>query len=138
MADIFAYKKGMFVFIDETGSDRRDHIRRFGYALRGEAPVYHRLLARGRRISTIAAISCDGLLECELVTGTVNGDVFLEFVQGSLIPQMLPFDGINKRSIAILDNCSVHRSSRRISKSWSTGYFLATIQPGLYAHRALL
>ena len=70
--------------------------------------MYHRFLARGRRISAIAAISCDGLLECELITGTVNGDAFLKFVQGSLIPQMLPFDGTNQRSIAILDNCSVH------------------------------
>ena len=30
----FSYNKDMFVFIDETGSDRRDHIHRFGY---GEA-----------------------------------------------------------------------------------------------------
>ena len=85
MVDIFAYKKEMFVFIDETVSDSRDHIRRFGYAIQGEAPVYHRWLARGKRISAIAAISCDGLLECELVTGTVNVEVFLEFVQGNLI-----------------------------------------------------
>lgn len=65
--------------------------------------MYHRLLARGQRVSAIAAISCDGLLECELVTGTVSGEVFLEFVRGRLIPQMLPFDGTNKRSIVILD-----------------------------------
>ena len=100
MADVFAYKKEMFVFIDETGSDSRDHIRRFGYAIQGEASVYHRWLARGKRISAIAAISCDGLLECELVTGTVNGEVFPQFVRGNLIPQMLPFDGINNRSIS--------------------------------------
>lgn len=82
MADIFAYNKDMFVFIDETGSDRRDQIRRFGCALQGEALLYHHLLARGQRVSAIAVISCDGLLEFELVTGTVNGEVFLEFVQG--------------------------------------------------------
>ena len=79
MADILAYKKYMLVFIDEIGSDRRDHIRQFGYALRGEAPVYHRFLASGRRISGIAAISCDGLLECELITGTINDNVLLRF-----------------------------------------------------------
>ena len=108
MADILTYNKD---FIDETGSDSRDHTRRFGYALQGEAPVYHRWLAQGKRVSAIAAISCDGLLECELVTGTVNGDVFLQFVRGSLIPQMLPFDGINK---TILDNCAVHHISGRV------------------------
>ena len=27
-----------------------------------------------------------------------------DFVRGSLIPEMLPFDGINSKSIAIIDN----------------------------------
>lgn len=129
MADIFAYNKDMFVFIDETGSDRRDHIRRFGYALQGEPPVYHRLLARGKRVSAIAAISCDGLLEYELVTGTVNGEVFLEFVRGSLIPQMLPFDGSNKRSIAILDNCSVHHISEVAEEFRRAGILVIYLPP---------
>ena len=43
------------------------------------------------------------------------------------IPQMLPFDGTNHRSIANLDNCSVHH----IAEEFRKGYFLATIQPGL-------
>ena len=58
--------------------------------------MYHHLLVGDQQIYAIAAISCDGLLECELVTGTVNGEVFLEFVR---VPQMLPFDCTNKRSI---------------------------------------
>ena len=32
----------------------------------------------------------------------------MDFVWGSLIPEMLPFDGQNAKSIAILDNCSIH------------------------------
>ena len=40
---------GKFVCADETGS------------LRGESPVYRRLLSRGERISTIGAICIDGL-----------------------------------------------------------------------------
>ena len=36
MVEVFNYRKEMFVFIDEMGSDKRDHIRKFGYALRGE------------------------------------------------------------------------------------------------------
>ena len=56
-------------------------MRRFGHALKGEMPVCHPLLSRGQRISAIAPISCDGLVECELISGTVNGD---QFVQGRL------------------------------------------------------
>ena len=66
----------------------KDHIRRFGYALRGECPPYHRLLHRGKRISATATT---GLLAVELKKGTNNGDTVYDFVRGSLIPNMLPF-----------------------------------------------
>ena len=98
-----------FVWADETGSDRRDQIRKFGYSLRGESPVYRRLLSRGERISTIGAICTDGLVAYKFVKGTVNGEKFCEFLQGTLIPEMLPFDGENPRSVLILDNASIHK-----------------------------
>ena len=63
---------------------------------------------------------------------------FLEFVQGSLIPQMLPFDGTNKRSIAILDNCSVHYIPEVAEEFRKAGILVyTTIQPRLYADRTL-
>ena len=82
MTEVMNYRKEMFVFIDETGSNKRDCIRKFGYSLRGDPPVYHRWLVRGTRISAIAAICCDGLLEYELTSGTVNGDVFFAVHSG--------------------------------------------------------
>jgi hypothetical protein len=97
-----------FVWVDETGSDRKDRMRRYGYGLRGESPVLHRLLHRGRRISAIAAMSITGLVAFNLVHGSVNGERFLEFVQASLVPEMLPFDGENPHSILVMDNCSIH------------------------------
>lgn len=80
VVEVFNYRKKMFVFVDETGSDKRDHTRKFGYAFKGESPIYHRLLARGWRVSAIAAICYDGLEAYELTTGTVNGEQFLEFI----------------------------------------------------------
>ena len=85
----------------------RDHIRKFGSALRGERPVYHRFLHRGERISVITAVSTDGVVAYELHKGTVSGDRFLDFVHGSLIPNMLPYDGLNPYSIVVMDN-SIH------------------------------
>ena len=63
---------------------------------------------RGKRVSAIAAISSDGLVAVELTTDSVNAEKFLDFVRGSLIPEMEPFDGSIKKSIVILDNCSIH------------------------------
>ena len=51
-----------FVWVDETGSDRKNRMRNYGYSLKGEPPVCHRLLYRGRRISAIAAMSTSGVM----------------------------------------------------------------------------
>ena len=111
IAQVSQFDPGCFVWVDETGSDARNHIRKFGYELRGLTPHYHRFLARGRRVSAIAAISTDGYVGADLTTGSVNGDTFLEFVHGTLIPEMEPFDGSIRKSIVILDNCSVHHTA---------------------------
>ena len=97
-----------FVFINETGCSSKNHTCRYSYAMRGERAVDHRWLHRGTRISAIAAMSTSGILAVELMSGSVNGDKFFDYVRGSLIPEMLPFDGENPKSIAVLDNCSIH------------------------------
>ena len=99
----------IFVFVDETGTDRRDSMRKFGYSLRGKPPVSQKLLFRGQQVSTIAAISFDqGLLYCYTVTGTVSGEQLGDFIQNSLLPHLQVFDGVNSRSVVVLDNASIH------------------------------
>ena len=44
--------------------------------MKGERPVYHRLLHQGQRVSTIAALCTDGILSIECTLGTVDGDKF--------------------------------------------------------------
>ena len=69
-----------FVWVDETGCNKKDQIRRCGYALRGEYPVYHRFLHCGQRISAIIALSADGEIVFELTKGTVDGNNFFIFI----------------------------------------------------------
>ena len=106
MAEVCQYSRDMFIWVDETGSDARDMLRRYGYALRGLRAETRSLLVRGRRISSIAAIDSTGLVDVYNTNGTVNGEIFYDFVRGSLIPNMLPFP--NPRSILVMDNCSIH------------------------------
>ena len=105
MAEVLQYPRNFFVWVDETGSDNRDQIRKFGYALRGLPPLYHRFLVRGTRISSIVAMGCEGVLTFDMVTGTTNGETFFDFIRGS-IPSMQPFPA--PCSILIMDNCSIH------------------------------
>ena len=102
MAEILPYPREQLVWIDEMGSDRRDAMRQYGYAPLGETPRCKRLQVRGQRISAIAAISSAGMVS------SVNSDTFYDFVRGSLIPNMHPYDGIAPKSVAIMDNCSIH------------------------------
>ena len=62
MSEAFLFRKEMFVWVDETGCDKRDQVRKYGYALRGERPVFHRFLNRGARLSAIVAMTCEGVI----------------------------------------------------------------------------
>lgn len=106
MADVAHYSHDMFVWVDETGSDARDMLRRYGYAIRGQRAITHRFQVRGRRITSVAAISSSGLLDVHHTTSTGTGDYFFDFIRGSVIPNMLPYP--NPTSILVMDNCSIH------------------------------
>lgn len=49
-----------------------------------------------------------GILECKTVVGSVNGEVFYNFVQTNLLPHLMTFNGSNPHSIVVMDNCSIH------------------------------
>ena len=106
MANILQYPREFIVWVDETGSDRRDAFRKFGYALRGQPAVSKRLFARGQRISAIVGMSMDGVEAYELSVGSTDSITFLDFIRGSLIPTMRPFP--DKNSIIVIDNCAIH------------------------------
>ena len=108
MAEISSYDPSMFIWIDESGCDRRNSTRKFGYSIRGIPPVDHRLLVRGTRYSAIPVMSVAGIHDVYLAEGNVNGDRFEKYIQDCLIPSLLPFNGTNPRSIVIMDNASIH------------------------------
>ena len=57
MAEVSIYDPFMFVWLDESGFDRRNCMRKFGYSIRGIPPVDHRLLIRGIRYSALPVMS---------------------------------------------------------------------------------
>ena len=106
--EVSTYDQDMFIFLDETGSDERNSVRRYGYSLRGRPMVCQKLLVRGKRISAIAFVSTHGVLDYKTVTGSADGDLFYNYVQTSLLPHPMPFDGRNPHSVVVMDNCSIH------------------------------
>ena len=123
-----------FVWLDETGVDRRDGMRRMGYSIRGYAPVSQKLMGRGKRVSAIACMSVRGIEDVELVEGAVDGDKFCDFIEKSVLPSMLPFDGVNPRSILVMDNASVHHVDQVLEMVDNAGcllWFLPAYSPDM-------
>ena len=53
-------------------------------------------------------MDCTGIIELKLIKGTVDLDLFFDFVRGDLLPQLQQFDGTNPHSVVILDDCTIH------------------------------
>ena len=85
MAEIAMYDPAMLVWIDETGCDQRNSLRRCGYSIRGIPPRDHRLLIRGTKYSAIPVMSLQGIHDVQVVEGTVNGEKFESFVQNTVL-----------------------------------------------------
>ena len=129
VSDVSAYDCKSLVFIDETGCDRRDAIRKYGYGLRGKPVKCQKLLVRGERISVIAAMTVEGVTDLKIVRGGVTRDIFKDFVEKQLLPQLMTFNGSNPNSVIILDNCSIHHVPNVASTFRDVGVLVHYLPP---------
>ena len=112
MADISMFEPEMIVWLDETGSDRRNSIRAYGYGLRGLTPITHKLQVWGKRITAIGVMSMRGIEDAYIYEGSVNGDVFEHFVRTTLLPLLMSYNGVNTHSVVVMDNATIHHLQR--------------------------
>ena len=82
------YSPEMFMFVDETGADHRKKLNKYGYSLWGKPPCNHSLLVK-ERVSTIACMSIQSILDVNFVKGTSNGDMFYEFQHSNLLLHLM-------------------------------------------------
>ena len=73
--------QSMVIWIDETGFDRRNLLRKFGYGIRGLAPVNYSLKLRGRRYSAISILSTDGIEDVHIVDESVDSEKFCSLLE---------------------------------------------------------
>ena len=108
MAEISVYDPSMLIWIDESGCDRRNCVRKKAYSFRGITHQRHVLLVRGTRYSAIPIMSVEGIHDLYLFEGNVNGARFTEFVSKCLLPILQPFNWMNHHSVVVMDNASIH------------------------------
>ena len=127
MAEMKLLDADMLVFVDETGTDRRDSMRKFGYSLRGKRTISQRLLIRGRHVSAISALSMNGMLDFRLVCGSVDASAFREFVEKCLLRHLMPFPNVH--SVVVLDNAAIHHAGDSVELIESMGALVIFLPP---------
>ena len=123
------YESSFCLWIDETGCDRRNSLRNYGYGIRGHTAQNFSLKFRGKRYSALSVLSREGIEDTYIVEGTVDGEIFMEFLQKQVLPILLPFDGHNPRSVVIMDNASIHHVDAIVAAILSTGALLKFLPP---------
>ena len=79
-AQVSIYDPSLLVWLDESGCDKRNTVRKYGYSIRGIPLCDQRLLVRGTRFSAIPIISTAGVHDVYLAEGNVDGHIFAKFV----------------------------------------------------------
>lgn len=93
------------VFVDESGINL-GMTRLYGRAKSGERLYDCCPRNRGSNISLIGALSLDGLIATMSLSGSVNTEVFITYVQEILAPQLW------MGAVVIMDNLPVHKAHR--------------------------
>lgn len=72
-------------FLDETSKDERTLARGFGRSKRGRRAAKKAAFKRGRRTSTEALLTLDGIVACKLVEGSMTKELFLDWLEFNVV-----------------------------------------------------
>ena len=80
-------------------------------------------------MSAVGVMSAEGILDCHIVSGNVNADSVEEFVERSLLPHLMPFNGVNPHSIVVLDNCFLRHVDNIVNLIEGLGVLVLFLPP---------
>ena len=78
------------VFIDETSKDGRDAFRRYARSKRGTKAVVKLPFSRGKQISVLAALDCNGFMSWKCTEGTFTRKKFHNAFSKKIVPHLNP------------------------------------------------
>ena len=85
IGNISQYEAEELGFLDEFSKDERTPTRAYGRAKKGRRAVKKARFVRGRRLSTEALITLDGVVACTVVEGSMTKALFLEFLEYNVV-----------------------------------------------------
>ena len=113
---------GQLVFIDEFGATTTMQ-RTHGRAAPGERVVSRVPHGHWKVLSTIAAMTVNGITVSATFDGATDADTFIAFVREGLVPMLVP------GQVVVLDNLSAHKTPEVRRLIESAGARLAPLPP---------
>jgi transposase len=104
--DLQQFTANQIVYIDESGSNRRNGDRIMGYTEEGVRVIVSRWLQKKERVSVLPVYTIKGYITSVTFIGSLTGAIFEDFIIEQLLPLCNPFPA--PRSVIIIDNASVH------------------------------
>ena len=120
--EVTHHKSEELIFIDETGAVL-NMTPRYARSPEGERAYAPKPTAKGSRISTIGALTTTGFSSAFCFEGTLNGDVFLYYVEHFLLPHLTP------GKVVILDNAAAHQDEEALELIEQTGATVLFLPP---------
>ena len=72
-------------FLDETSKDKRTPSRAYGRSKKGQRAQKKHVFLRGRRVSTEALLSIDGIVARTVVEGSMTREMFLDWMEFDVV-----------------------------------------------------
>src|SRR6202021_2160860 len=115
-----------YVFVDESGCDKRIGFRRTGWAPLGVTPTQVAQFQREQRYQILPAYTQDGIILARVFQGSTNSTVFEVFIE-----QLLPLCGKwpEPKSVLVIDNASFHHTQRIEQMCYDAGVKLVYLPP---------
>lgn len=116
------FEDSRLVFLDESGVNI-DMTRRYGRAENGSRVNDMTPLSTPINTSIISSIRLNGDTTYHTVSGSVNGEIFKDYIKNKLVPSLKPGD------IVIMDNLRSHKVSGVVGAIESAGAYALYLPP---------
>jgi transposase len=115
-----------YVFVDESGCDKRDGYRRTGWSPLRVTPVQVTRFAREKRYKILLAYTQDGIILVRVYRGSTDSAIFEEFI-AELLLLCNPWP--QRRSVLVMDNAPIHHTARIKQMCYGAGVKLVYLPP---------
>ena len=94
------------IYIDESAANERSLDRKYGWSTKGTPARLISSAKRSAKWSILPVYTYDGFIAWDIIRGSYNSHLFVNFVREKVIPFTNPFPG--PRSVLIMDNAAIH------------------------------